>query len=99
MSYTTIAAAATDVSFQGRCQVATWIAAGDIISESAGTTNHVRRLDWAHLVMEDRTNITGKQLAMQVLRNSTIAAGPSSATDGDIQFQVNSVLDNLISIG
>jgi hypothetical protein len=36
---------------------------------------------------------------MQVLRNATIAANPGAATDSDIQFQVNSVLGDLLTIG
>lgn len=99
MSYSTIYAAANDAEFQGRCQVAMWVAAQAISAEAANTADHAARLDWASRVLQDRANITPRQLAMQVLRNPTIALGPLSATDGDLQFQVNSVIAALIQIG
>jgi hypothetical protein len=99
MSYSDIFAAANDAAFQGRCQVAMWKAAQDIAAEGAATPNHSSRLDWAVRVLADRTNISPRQLAMQVLRNATIAAAPAASTDGDLQYQVNSVLESLIAIG
>lgn len=99
MAYTDIYTAANDATFQGRCMVAMWSAAGDIMSESANTANHGARLDWANRVLQDSPNITPRQLAMQVLRNATIAAAHAAAADSDIQFQVNSVLPSLIQIG
>lgn len=96
MSYADIYAAANDGPFQGRCQVAMWKAAQDISAEAPGTPE---RMDWATRILQDRANITPRQLAMQVLRNPTIAAAPASASDGDIQFQVNSVLPALLAIG
>lgn len=99
MAYADIFNAANDVVFQGRCQVAAWTAAGDVLNEAGNTANHPARLDWANRVLQDKANITPRQLAMQVLRNTTIAAAPAAAADGDIQFQVNSVLSSLIQIG
>lgn len=99
MAYADIYNAANDSMFQGRCQVAMWMAAQDIVSEASNTANHAARIDWANRVLQDNANITPRQLSMQVLRNLTIAANPGASTDGDIQFQVNSVLANLILIG
>lgn len=99
MSYTDIFNAANDPGFQGRCRVATWRTAQDIANEAPETENHQSRKDWAMRVLADRTNITDRQLAMQVLRNSVIAAAPANAPDSDIQYQVNTVLDALIAIG
>ena len=99
MSYSDIYAAANDATFQGRCSVAAWNAAQAIVSESPDTANHQSRKDWATRVLQDRANITPLQLAMQVLRNSVIAGAPSTASDNDIQFQVDSVLADLITIG
>jgi hypothetical protein len=99
MDYLSIFSAANDVAFQSRCRVATWKAAQDIASEDPATGNHAMRMDWASRVLTDKTNITDRQLAMQVLRNAQIAAIPATAPDGDIQFQVNSVLDAIIAIG
>lgn len=99
MAYTDVYNAAIDTAFQGRCLVATWVAAQAIINESAQTPDHVARLDWAQRILQDRANITPRQLAMQVLRNTTIAANPATATDGDLQFQVNSIIADLVRIG
>ncbi len=99
MAYADIYNAATDANWQGRCQVAMWKAAHDILAEDPGTPDHERRHDWAVSALRDQLTITPKQVAMQVLRNATIAANPGAATDSDIQFQVNSVLGDLLTIG
>ena len=99
MAYTDIYTAASDETFQGRCLVAAWVAAQSIIAEDPQTQDHQRRKAWAVNVLRDQVVITPKQLAMQVLRNTTIAANPGAATDADIQFQVNSVLADLLTIG
>lgn len=99
MAYIDIFTAASDANFVGRCQVAMWKAAQDIAAEATNTPNHAARLDWSTRVLHDKANITGRQLAMQVLRNTTIAAAPLSALDGDLQFQVNSIIPDLVLIG
>lgn len=99
MSYSDIFAAAVDPVFQGRCQVAMWVAAQNIAAEAESTPNHQARNDWATRALQDRANITPRQLAMQVLRNSVIAASPAASKDEDIQYQVNSILPCLIAIG
>jgi hypothetical protein len=99
MAYADIYTAATDAAFQGRCLVASWKAAQDIMAEAPQTADHARRLAWATNVLRDTAAITPKQLAMQVLRNATIAANPVTASDNDLQFQVNSVVADLLNIG
>jgi hypothetical protein len=99
MDYLKIFGAANDQAFQSRCRVATWKAAQDIAAEDPATPCHESRKDWASRVLADKTNITDRQLAMQVLRNPQIAADAGAAPDGDIQYQVNSVLDAIIAIG
>lgn len=99
MAYADIYTAAADTTFQGRCLVAMWQAAQDIANEAPTTADHQARKDWSTRVLQDRANITPRQLAMQVLRNATIAAAGTTATDGDLQFQVNSVLNDIIAIG
>lgn len=99
MAYADIYNAANDEMFQGRCQVAMWKAAQDILSEDPQSDNHSQRFDWATAVLRNTARISKIQLAMQILKNSTIASSPGSASDGDIQFQANSVIDDLISIG
>lgn len=99
MSYLTIHSAANDADFQARCRVATWKAAQDIAGEDPATPNHQMRIDWSTRILQGRANISGLQLAMQVLRNSVVAADPAVAADDAIQFQVNSVLGAIIAIG
>jgi hypothetical protein len=99
MAYADIFNAANDLLFQGRCQVAMWTAAQDIMAESPLTDHHQQRADWANVVLQDKAKVSPRQVAMQVLRNATIAANPGAASDGDIQFQINSVIANLIALG
>lgn len=100
MAYADIYNAAVDTAiFQPRCMVAVWKAAHDILAEDPGTPDHQRRKAWAVNVLRDQVVITPKQLAMQVLRNTTIAENPGAAPDADIQFQVNSILADLLTIG
>ncbi|WP_323141291.1 hypothetical protein [Massilia phyllosphaerae] len=99
MSYSEIYSAAIDATFQGRCQVAMWCAAQNVADEDPAVKDHQARTDWATRVLQDRANITPRQLAMQVLRNPSISGSPATATDADIQYQVNSILPCLIAIG
>lgn len=99
MSFLDIFAAANDQTFQSRCQVALWIAAQNIAAEAEDTPNHANRKGWADRVLQDRAVISGRQLAMQVLRNPVISGAPMAADDGAIQYQVNSVIDSIITIG
>lgn len=98
MSYATIYAAANDEGFQGRCMVAMWQAAQGI-SVADRDEPAKARMDWATRVLQDRANITPRQLAIQVLRNATIAANPTGCPDGDIEYQVGLILPDLIAIG
>ena len=99
MSYAAIYTAATDPVFQGRCLVAAWKAAQDILAEATNTPNYGGRRGWATNVLQGQARITNQQLAVQVLRNASIAAGPTAAPDGDLQFQVNSTIADLVAIG
>ena len=94
-----IYSAAEDVTLQSRCLAATWKAAQDIMVEDPNEPNHQARKDWATNVLRDSTNITPRQLVMQVLRNPTIAEDPLAAPDGDLQFQINSIIASLVEIG
>lgn len=102
MSYLDVYKAANDPDFQGRCQVAMWKAAQNIADESEpseiGPSFYARR-DFYTKVLQERSNITAHQLAVQVLRNEAIAADPFNATDEAIQAQVDAVVPFLITIG
>jgi len=99
MAYADIYNAANDANFQGRCWVAAWKAAQDILVEAANTPDHARRVAWATQILRDQASITGRQLAMIVLQNVTIAANPGAAADADLQFQINSAMDQLLTLG
>ncbi len=99
MSYIAIFGAANDGEFQSRCQVAMWRAAQDIAAESPETEGHAMRKAWADRALQDKLTITCRQLAMQVLRNPSIAESLGAAPDSDIQYQVNAVIDSIIAIG
>jgi hypothetical protein len=79
-------------------EVATVVAAGDIITEDPGTANHVDRLNWAHFVMGNSV------MAYEVMK-WPVAANPAiqtsvqedptgnSVSDNDVQFVVNSNIE------
>lgn len=99
MAYADVFNAANDANFQGRCLAACWVAANDILGEDPQTENHAQRVNWATNILRDRSAATPRQIAVQVLRNSTIAGNPGASSDGDIQFQVNSIIPTLIVLG
>lgn len=99
MTLLAIYTAANDAEFQNRCKVATWVAAQNIAAEDPATDNHGMRFDWAMRVLQEKVGITGRQLAMQVLRSADIAADPTGCSDDAIQQQTNSVIDAIIAIG
>ena len=70
------------------------MAAKDIKLEGAGTVNHANRLIWANKVL---VNPEGKarEILMRVLANTTVAAAMPTPTDNDIQFVVNSLVDQI----
>jgi len=99
MAYADIYLASKDATFQGRCLVAARDAANDILAESPQTANHTARRTWAVNTLRGQANITPELLAIQVLRNPTIAANPTAAPDGDLKFVIISYLTDLIEIG
>jgi hypothetical protein len=98
MSYIDIyaAATATDSALRKQIAVACSKAALDIFNEASDTANHANRLGWARRVQ--LTGIGGPAamadtMIWKVLENATIQANPAAATDSDIQFVVNSILE------
>ena len=72
-------------------------AAEDIENENPGTPNHEARLAWAVEILGGDAMIEADKIMWRVALNPTIAAaGEENATDNDIQFVVNSLLDILI---
>lgn len=67
-------------------------AARDIEAEDPGTANHTNRLIWAAEV-RDNPKSKAMEMLISVLDNATIAADVDNATDNDVQFVVNSLID------
>lgn len=96
MAYTDIyTAATTDSTLLKQTAVAIKKAAYDISNESEGTTNHAQRMQWMRNVTltDDAPVKWAKKMIWRVLDNATIQANPSAATDNDVQFVVNSLVD------
>ena len=96
MAYTDIYTAATTSStLLQQTAVAIKKAAFDITNESEGTANHAQRLQWARNVhLTDEAPVKwAKKMIWRVLDNATIQADPTAATDNDVQFVVNSLVD------
>lgn len=99
MAFSDIYTAANDETFQGRCLAAAWQTAQHVIAGDEGYDASVPGKDFAYSLLRDQTRITAKQVAMQVLRNATIAANVATSTDSDIDWQVKQVWLDLVSIG
>jgi len=68
-------------------------AAADIRNEDAGTANHANRLIWAQAVEQDPEAKT-REMRYRIMENATVQAAPTEATDNDVQFVVNSLIDD-----
>lgn len=99
MAYTDIYDAATDENHVLRKQV--WgslhKAATDIVNEDPETENHGRRARWAKKVLGSlAVSLSEAENAMgAVLQNATIQSNPTTSTDSDVQFAVNSIVNTL----
>ena len=94
--YLAYAGQSDDVTYQvaGACLKA----AQDIQAEDAGTENHANRLLWAAAV-EANPKAIARSMVGRVLENATIAADVDNATDSDMQFVVNSLIDEFATGG
>lgn len=99
MALIDIYTAASDETFQGRCMAAAWQTAQHVIAGDVGYDASAPSKDFARSLLRDQTRITPKQVAMQVLRNTTIAADVATSTDSDIDWQIKQVWMDLSSIG
>lgn len=73
--------------------VAVLKAAADIRNEDVGTSNHTNRLLWAQEVEQDPAAKV-REMKYRIMENATIQAAPTSATDNDVQFVINSLIDS-----
>lgn len=102
MAYSDIYNAATVADHSLRKQIAVAIhkAAVDVGNEAENTANHANRLHWANQVLannEGPQQMAGRWI-WKVLENATIQSAPAAATDSDVQFVVNSIVDTMANI-
>ena len=83
-------------TFQRRLQMAMWIAAVDVLNEAAGTVNHAARKTWANKALKGpQDSDILRRVSIRCSANSAIGAAGEQATDSDIQFVVNYLVDEL----
>lgn len=103
MAYADIYTAATDPAATLRQKVAVALhkAAVDVINEATNTANHANRKAWAIKVTESNGSPTAmaERWIWKVLENPTIAANPAGASDNDVQFVVNSIVNTMANRG
>lgn len=76
-------------------------AARDVISEDVGTSNHEQRVLWADWIRTkpDKAIAEAHRAMIYVLDNATVSAAGNAATDNDVQFVVNGLVDTLSAGG
>jgi len=99
MSYTAIhdAAVSADSVLRKQIAVALHKAATDIAAEDPATANNSQRVAWARRVFADPVG-WAERTVWTVMQNATIAAAPTTATDSDVQFVVNSNIANFLKM-
>lgn len=83
-------------SLRNRVVVALAAAAEDVRNEAAATTHHAERFTWATDVVLASSNgpeTEAKRLMWMFLQNATIQSVGEAATDSDIQFTVNGLVN------
>ena len=98
MSLQSVYEAAQDDTFQGRCMAAAWQTAQHVVAGDEGYNVTQQSKDFAYSLLRDSNQITPRQVAMQVLRNLTIAGNVAGSTDSDIDWQVKQVWADLMSV-
>ena len=79
---------------QQRFYAARLRAAWDVRNEDPGTTNHAARIAWANIVLNNYQGSSSFYNYSTFLANATIQSSGSGATDNDIQFVVNSLVND-----
>lgn len=96
MSYLTRYALVKNPDFINKLQVAIWVAATAVNNEAANTANHAARIIWAKKALKKESDPDEMRIvAIRASANDTIGAAGTLATDSDIQFVVNGLIDDL----
>ena len=88
-------AVAESTALKKKTAVALHKAAVDIINEDTGTALHNDRLTLANRIVGNPVAWADKVI-WKVMENATIAADPAAATDSDVQFVVNSLINTIL---
>lgn len=91
--YNVLRADVGDHTLWRQAYVAVLKAAADIRNEDEGTSNHANRLVWAAEAAQDPLAKVN-ELKHRIMENATIASAPAAASDNDVQFVVNSLIDS-----
>ena len=84
----------SNTGFKGRVTMAVLKAARDIRVESSGIANHAERLAWADSIINlGEADRQAGLFLPNVVANATISAAGTNATDNDVIFVVNSLVD------
>jgi len=81
-----------------RVAAAVAVAASGILGESAETPGHALRLVWAKATLAGDIRQTANQFIWSVVANPVIAADIDAASDGDIQWVVNQVVNTFAGV-
>jgi hypothetical protein len=84
-------------SLQKQTAVAIATAAQNVLNESSATTNHTKRVLWANDGLMNASDMS-QRMMWGVLGNATIQANPSTATDNDVQFVVNGLVNTFANM-
>ena len=102
-SFSDLGTISKDANFQARVQYASMVAAVNVYSEPTNTAGHPARVAFAKQVFANTFSV--QAACLMVLTNATIAAEANVATtpgfaipDGDIQFAVNSLWNDLAGV-
>jgi hypothetical protein len=87
-------------SLRNRVAAAIAAAAEDVRNEAAATTHHAERFAWATATLESESapQAEAERAMWIVVQNATIQSAGEAATDNDIQFVVNGLVNFLASV-
>ena len=100
MAYIDIYTAATvvDSILLKQIVVSMFKSAVDILNESPDADNHANRVVWARKVTDSPASLLAdaSRWIWKVLENGAIQAAPTTSSDNDVQFAVNSILGYIV---
>lgn len=93
-TYLELKSLAKDSDLQDKTEVAVWIWAEEIITESPSTTEHAKRVTLARRIFSNPYRFMQDVLPALLAANKAVAvAGITGATDAVVQSAVDAVLD------